>query len=150
MKELNKILRNEAIDLGLCQQWQNDWRVNKNTGELIEMFKRGIDFCIEHNWPSCQFVKTNFDRKELHNHNVYVGENVSGVVLQSGVAAIRECEGTVEVERNSVATIHCQNCDGLTVKAGRGARVFLHLYNTDIANIEEGEHSVVKIYKRDL
>ncbi|MCM1223079.1 MAG: hypothetical protein NC548_52365 [Lachnospiraceae bacterium] len=149
MKELNEILRSEAIGLGLCQQWQSDWRANKNTGELIEMFKRGIDFCLEHRWPSCEFIKANFDKVELHDHNVYVGENVTGTVLSDGVAVIRECNGVIHTGRNSVTTIHCQDSKIISIKAGRGARVFLHLYNSTVERIEEDMHSVVKVYNHN-
>ena len=52
MDKLNKDLRDKAILYGLCEQWTNDWSENRNKQELIEMWLRGIDFAILHNYPT--------------------------------------------------------------------------------------------------
>lgn len=149
MNQLNETLRNEAIGLGLCQQWQNEWAASRNTGQLIEMYKRGIDFCMEHKWPTCKWIKSNFDRAELHDHNVFVEEDVTGIMVPNGVAVVRGCHGAIETERNSVTTIHVENCANLTLKAGKFARVFLHIYDNSPVQIEEGLHSTAKVYRHE-
>lgn len=60
MDKLNTDLRDHAVSYGLCQQWQNDWQDNKNQQELIDMYIRGIDFCIEHDYPTVDYIKNNF------------------------------------------------------------------------------------------
>ena len=54
MNRLNSELRGHAVSYGLCTQWQGDWQNNKSQQELIGMYIRGIDFCIEHDYPTVE------------------------------------------------------------------------------------------------
>lgn len=149
MNQLNETLRSEAIDLGLCQKWQNDWRGNKNPGQLIEMFKRGIDFCLERRWPSCDWIRANFDVVELHHHNLCIKEKDAQLTVSEGVVVVRESTAKIMVERNAVVTIHCQDCPGVEVVLGKGARAFIHLYNTKCQCNSSSMYSVAKAYIHD-
>ena len=60
MNRLNSELRGHAVSYGLCTQWQGDWQNNKSQQELIGMYIRGIDFCIEHDYPTVVNVQANF------------------------------------------------------------------------------------------
>lgn len=57
MNRLNSELRGHAVSYGLCTQWQGDWQNNKSQQELIGMYIRGIDFCIEHDYPTVEYIK---------------------------------------------------------------------------------------------
>ena len=76
MNRLNSELRGHAVSYGLCTQWQGDWQNNKSQQELIGMYIRGIDFCIEHDYPTVEYIKGNFDRSLLHQNHIFVDEPV--------------------------------------------------------------------------
>ena len=78
MNRLNSELRGHAVSYGLCTQWQGDWQNNKSQQELIGMYIRGIDFCIEHDYPTVEYIKGNFDRSLLHQNHIFVDEPVIG------------------------------------------------------------------------
>lgn len=146
MNQLNETLRNEAIGLGLCQQWQNDWAGNKSHDELISMFLRGIDFCIEHNWPSSEWIVNNFTPQELHRNNVFVADNSVNAFLDHSIAFFKECEGTVTLNRFSVSTIHCVDCPNLTFVLKNGAKAFIHLHNSHATVDAEARFSTARVY----
>lgn len=149
MNELNKTLKAEAVSLGLCQKWQNDWEGNKSSGALIEMYKKGIDFCIDREWPSCDMILSKFDRAELRDNGVFVRESVDKIIIENGVSVIREFGGDVEISQNAVATLHCQSNELLVVRVRKGARLFLHLHKTPCLVIADEPMSLAKVYRYD-
>ena len=86
MDKLNATLRNKAIELGLCNEWQKDWSENWSNETLVSKFFDGMDFCLSHNYPSNEFIKANFDDKFLIRNNVLV--DVIRSILNSKQAAI--------------------------------------------------------------
>ena len=131
MNKLNETLRAEAIAMGLCQQWQGDWVTNKSSADLIEMYKRGIDFCFDREWPSCDWIVTQFDQAELQDKNVFIRTSGGEIVLSNGVAVVRECCNVViTIPRNAVVTLHCQRNSNLSIKLLKGAKAFIHLHDS--------------------
>lgn len=148
MNKLNETLKAEAIAIGLCQQWQNDWVTNKSSVDLIEMYKRGIDFCIDHEWPSCDWIISHFDKAELRDRNIFVGESGGEIVLSNGVAVVRDCrEVSISIPRNSVVTLHCQRNGHISVTLHKGARAFIHLHDTPAAVEAIETMATAKIYQ---
>lgn len=148
MNKLNETLRAEAIAMGLCQQWQNDWTSNKSSADLIEMYKRGIDFCLDRNWPSCDWITSHFNPAELQDRNIFVRVLGGEIILSNGVAVVRECSDVIiTIPRNSVVTLHCQQNSNLCIKLLKGARAFIHLHDSQ-AEIEAIETmAAARIYQ---
>ena len=53
-------LKEKAISLGLCTPWQKRWQ-NEDKHSLCQMYIKGLDFCIDHDYPSCTYMKKHFD-----------------------------------------------------------------------------------------
>ena len=75
-ENLSDKMKNEAVSLGLCAQWTAEWQDNTSKDDMVEKFVRGIDFCIGRNWPLAKDIKKYFG-DVIHNHGVYVDENVN-------------------------------------------------------------------------
>lgn len=114
LKTLNKTLRQQAIDNGLCEGWQRMWRCKWDRDELIQKFKEGIDFCIKNKYPSNEFIKENFTRDILRKHSILVDDHYSLLnqrmcVLQGGSTSNIRYNGwnpgTVYIRGNSYASI---------------------------------------------
>ena len=69
-KTLNSKLKQRAVQLGLCTQWTSEWESEESQDMLVKKYKRGIDFCIENNYPNNEFIKANFSRDVLLNNLV--------------------------------------------------------------------------------
>jgi hypothetical protein len=151
MNELNNELRNTAIDAGLCNVWQNDWSVDKTPEELIEMYKRGIDFCIKHDYPTLDYIKNNFPRKLLNDNLIFVDERIDfgNKELPSGVWVINgSCTGTLIFNRWAAATVYVRHNSNVTIVADGSARVFVRVM--DNAEVETSTRLGGKIALRDL
>lgn len=149
MNDLNVILRQQAVDLGLCERWQHDWNSDKDQQELIDMWKRGIDFALLHNYPATDFIKSNFDRALLNGNLIYVDEHIDLNDAPSGIYIINgECSGTIRLPQWSVATVYVRHNSKVRIEAGDFAKVFIRLYDNTEVEAEAKESAVVKVYDR--
>jgi len=118
VRNLNKTLRDEAIAFGLCEGWQRMWKNGWDRTELIQKFKEGIDFCIQHNYPSNSFIKRNFSHDLLRENGILVDDaysflNVRMCVFQGDSESIVRYNGwnagTIYVRQNSHAILTAKN-----------------------------------------
>lgn len=149
MDKLNTELRAEAIRNGLCAQWQADWADDKTPQELIEMYKKGIDFGIAYQYPSNEYIKANFDRDLLNYNLVFIDEDINLDNAPSGVYVLNgECSGTIRLAPWAVATLYLRHDTNVSIEAGDFARVFVRLYNNADATVNVCESAIVKVYDR--
>jgi len=148
MNEVNKQLKDNAIMYGLCQQWQDDWKTEKSTFELIDMYKRGLDFVIQHDYPSVDFIKKNFDMNLLNENLVFVDNDIH-VVGSSGIYVINgACSGNIAFDNFNVATINVRHNSEISIKAKGLSKVFIRVFDNAIVHVSQSEAAKVYVYKR--
>ncbi len=149
MSNLNEILRREAANLGLCAAWRHNWESDKTPQELIEMYVKGIDFSLLHDWPSVDFIKANFDRELLNRNLVFVDERINLTDASNGVYVLNgECTGTLWFNSWAAATVYVRHDSRVTVIADDYAKVFVRLYDNADVDAVELDNAVVKVYDR--
>ena len=52
MNEVTKQLAKAAQANGICTPWLNELKTLENKDALVDMYIRGLDFCLEHDYPS--------------------------------------------------------------------------------------------------
>lgn len=148
MEHLNSYLKVKAIELGLCKEWTEAWEPSHSYAELIDKYKRGIDFCIEHDYPSNEVIKAHFPEEELLFHHVYVDQ--IGVVdgHRSDTYVIQgSSKVTLEFHRYEVAMIYVRHASELNLIVGGHARVFVRLFDDASVSAEQMEQSHVFVRK---
>ena len=132
VKSLNNALRDEAITMGLCAGWQRMWKKGWDRTELIQKYKEGIDFCIQHDYPKNDFIKKNFTRDLLRENGILVDDersllNKRMCVLQGASEAIVRYNawnvGTVYIRHNSHAIVTAKNMAFVIVRLFDNAEV---------------------------
>lgn len=149
MDKLNAELRQQAVDFGLCAKWRGDWKSDKSQQELIDMWKKGIDFAIIHDYPSIDFIKANFDRKLLNRNLIFVDESIEIRNAPSGIYVINgECSGTLWFNSWAAATVYVRHNSNVRIIADDFAKVFVRLYDDAAADVIELDGAVIKVYDR--
>ena len=133
MNELNKTLKEEAINLGLCKQWTNMWNKNFSEQELINLFFEGIDFCISNRWPSAKFIKENFSVDTLRQNNVLVDDKWS-LINPVYAALIGNSECTIRYNGRVSGRVYVM--EGVSVKILANNRSFVMVHSFGKTNIE--------------
>lgn len=148
MGNLSETLKQEAVSLGLCKLWTDAWGDCDQQG-LIDKFKKGLDFCLERNWPTPDFIKANFDRDLLHTNLIYVDEHIDLKEAPNGVYVLNgECFGTLWFNSWAAATVYVRHGSNVTIVADDFAKVFVRVYDEADAEVVELGDAVVKVYDR--
>lgn len=145
--ELVQQLKKDGIDKGLCRLWQMKLRQGIDYKALIELYIRGIDFCIMNDYPTVDFIREHFKGK-CEEFGVFIDDDVEqknapNIVLNGNCRAFLEYDGysvaniyarhntrgSVNVSDNSIITIDVFDDSELSVAtAGNAAKVFVNVY----------------------
>lgn len=148
MENLSETLKRQAVNLGLCKQWTEAWG-DCDQQKLIDKYKKGIDFCLEHQYPSNEFIKDNFDPTLLHQNLIYVDEHLGLDNAPNGIYVLNgECSGTLHFREWAAATVYVRHSSKVSIIAEDFAKVFVRLYDEGEADVCDVGDAVVKVYDR--
>ena len=145
-KELNKMLRDRARELGLCDQWYNDWKNRSSKQELIEKFLRGIDFCIKNDYPKKEFIKAYFPKELLRENEVFVDDKIGETNLHRTVL-LGTTEGELKYDGYSVGKVYVQHQSVVKITACDRARVFVECYDDTKVEADAKDDSRIFLYQ---
>lgn len=139
-------LRQQAVGLGLCMEWQREWKDETDKQTLIDKYFEGLDFPMRFHWPSNKFVKENFEQELLRKNNILVDDTRSllnpkeAVILGSSVAKIR-------VNGISHSIIYLRDDSDVDLCVRNRAFVVVHLFEQAKINIRAYDAPNVLILK---
>lgn len=133
LNEKNKELRMLASKLGMCNDFSEIWCDDKSDDELITMFKEGIDFCIDKDYPSSEIIHKHFGNGSLRRNHVYVDEksthgirlfvcNISDIIVVQGDSDMELYFtgfnfSTIYVRHNAKVKISCDGSSKVNIMA---------------------------------
>ena len=146
--ELIQQLKKDGISKGLCRMWQWKLKSELNMDNLVQLYVKGIDFCISEDFPTLEFIRENFKGK-CEEFGIFIDDEVSDLVDSPDVVLNGHCkamlrysgytvarvfarhnsEAAVNVENNAIVTIDAFDDTNLVVAtAGSDTQVFVNLY----------------------
>lgn len=152
--ELIQQLKQDGITKGLCRMWQWKLKPGLNTDALIQLYVKGIDFCVKEDFPTLEFMRENFKGK-CEEFGVFVDDeipelvdspdtvlngNCKAMIEYSGYTVARvfarhNSEAAVNVANNAIVTIDAFDDTNLVIAtAGSDAQVYVNLYGNAQAN----------------
>ena len=143
MENISELLKNQAVGFGLCKEWTAEWG-NPNKDELVQKFVRGIDFCIEHNYPSVEFLKENFDGV-LQKYGVYAKSEFS--VFNEKFLDVNNSFGSAKNNLHFDTDCYVRNNSELTISAMDSSSFHISIYDNSILNIRCFNNAKVYVYK---
>lgn len=141
---ISEELKSKAISLGLCAEWTKDWGM-PDKDELCDKYIRGIDFAIEHDYPSLDYMKANFDGI-MQKHGIYVSEELH-LLNPSMVIANGKCYGAVYFDCYTVGRLYVRHNSDLSIIASGNSKVFISMYDQCRMNVICRENAKVYVYR---
>lgn len=144
MSKVSCELRQEARELGLCDKWYGEWFDNESDESLFDKYKRGIDFCIEREFPDNEYIKNHWDAAKLRANNIFVDDkaelyNPKGTIVVNGASDVCTVFGGF-----GAAEIYVRHSSKLLVRAKYMSRVMVSIW--DDAEVELDCSESAKIY----
>ena len=133
-KKLSEDLKQRAINLGLCSEWQKEW-TTEDKDELCDMYVRGIDFCIVNNYPTTEYMKRNFEGV-MQKHGIYVDEkvNIDRPKLRTYVINGKS-DAVLNLEDFDLCEVYVRHNSSIKVCIKDSARVFVCLFDNAKAEV---------------
>ena len=145
IKEINIELRRQARQLGLCDKWFNEWDLNSGYQELIDKYKKGIDFAMEHNFPSNEFIVENIDKEILEKNNIYVNTEFYEYNPKSDCVVL-DSEGKLIFGGFAVRDIYINGESDVEIEAADNSKIFVTIYNGASVHIIQRGLADIHVY----
>lgn len=141
---ISEMLREEAIKYGLCVAWTDEWGTPTKE-QLVDMYIRGLDFCIKNNYPSNEYIKTNFGII-AEEKGVYTDATVNlinpEIVILNG-----KCTGTITLSGYSSRDIHVRHNSKVKIIIKDAAKAFIRVYDNAHITVENSTGTRSFVYK---
>lgn len=144
-KDLSRTLLTQAVSLGLCTQWTEQWGEPDQQG-LIDKYLHGIDFCIKKGYPTNTFIKEHFDKDILHRNNIFVDEDVQARNMKHIAVLSGNCKGTLLFDGFSVCDIYVRHDSEVTIDCSQYCKVFINVYDRAKVNVIQKDIASVYVY----
>lgn len=142
--ELQRRLLASGIAQGMCDKFQAILSGKElSEDELCVLYHRGLDFCIEHNWPARELVDE-FDTDTLHRNGIYY--DFKGRIDAKMFNVINEdSDVTIVVPENMVCSIYVRHNSKVNLIVEPGAFCYVSCYdNSDVRVLSKAPGSKLK------
>ena len=140
--KLAKELAAEAKKKGVCEPWYKELRTLDDKRAMVEMYIKGIDFCLKNDYPGNDYIRDNFS-DIMEDYGVFVDDEID-------LANVRRCialgatNGRVAVSGYSVCEIYAKHRSRLEVTVNDHAFVRIDAFDNAEINIHAlGESRVL-------
>lgn len=142
----NNELRDRAVELGLCDQWQELWSKDWDDRKMIERYKEGIDFCLANDFPSVEYIKSHFSKEDLRKGGLFMDDKRS--VLNEKMIVVRgSSDITARYNGDTVAEVYITDTSKLKLYAKNHCHVVLHILGDAQVEIEQEDDATVLAIK---
>lgn len=162
--ELNKYILDKAKQSGICPEWANLIGNSNSKKDLMQMYVKGIDFCLEHNFPSNSDLLKLGGFDFLSDFGVYVDhkselKECDFLVLLGQCKIMAEWGGytasqaylkgtsalKAEVNGNAFLAIDCFDDSKLHLTASGDSKVLVNLYGNAKIKSSKMDNAIIKI-----
>ena len=145
-KKLNNELKTEAIQLGLCKEWQDEWNVETDKQKLIDKYFKGLDFPLKYHWPSNDYIKKNFEQPILRKNHILVDDKYSLLNPKEAVI-LGDSASTIRVNGFYHSVIYIRDVSSGRITARNRSFVIIHLFESSFVKIEAFDSANVLVLK---
>lgn len=143
-KEISNLLLEKAIDFNLCQPWQDAW--NDDFSALMSMYKRGMDFCIEHDYPSLDILRQHLKGK-TEPYNIFIDSHKEVDIYSDTAVVVGDSLVIINVSDYGVLNLYVRHNSKVIVYSGDHSIINIETYENSILEVENAHN--VNVYQYD-
>ena len=142
MKLSNELARYAKIH-GICEDWYLALKNENDINGLLDMYIRGIDFCLANDYPSNDFIANNFKGK-MEAHGVHLDETLE-IVNERKIIALGKSVGTIEINEFEVSEIFIKHDSELVLIASGNSFVMIDIFDNAKLTVLASDDAKVRI-----
>ena len=125
--KINKRLAIEAKKHNICDNWFNDILKANDKDKMIEIYLKGIDFCLLNDYPTRPFIQKHFSKEIMNKYNIFLDEKIEAQNTQN-IVILGNSSGTVEYAGYEVGQVFVSHEAKLTVIASDNSFVMVSTF----------------------
>lgn len=142
---IGKKLKLQAESLGACEKGLDNLE-KLDEQELINRYVHFIDFAVETNFPSNEFIKDNFDKALLEHNNIYVDSEFERRNARQIVVVQGNSNGMLLYDGYTTADIYVRHDSEVTIDCSRLSKVFISVYDNARVKVTQRGGASVYVY----
>lgn len=142
---LGKKLKSQAEMLGACDKGLDNLE-KLNEQELVNRYIHFIEFAIDKNFPSNEFIKENFDRSLLEHNNIYVDSVIERRNARQVVVVQGSSSGVLLYDGYTTADVYVRHNSEITIDCTRMSKVFISVYDNAKVKVLQRDGASVYVY----
>lgn len=144
-KNIGKQLKSQAESLGACEKGLNGLE-KLNEQELINRYIHFIDFIVEKDFPSNEFIKNNFDKSLLEHNNIYVDAEFERRNARQVVVIQGESKGVLLFDGMTTSDVYIRHDSEVTIDCSRLSKIFISVYDNAKIHVTQRDGASVYVY----
>lgn len=138
-----KELAKRAKARGICTPWHEELLKLGDTDirAMVEMYLKGIDFCLANNYPGNDFIRAHF-KGRMERYGVFLDDEINVENKPKCVCLGATC-GRVEVTGFNVCEIYAKDEARLDVIAKDNAFVMIDVLGNAVVNVHASDRAKV-------
>lgn len=121
-------MRKDGVDKGLCRLYQAKLRDGLSVKELADLYKEGIDFCINNDYPSLDFLREHY-KGMCEQYGVFIDDETGELENPKMVVLNGHCKTFVRYNGFTVARLFARHTSDGAVVVGGNAAVTIDLFD---------------------
>lgn len=166
MDAVAKELAKQAKKNGICEEWYKELRKLTDKRAMVDMYIRGIDFCLSNDYPTNDYIREHF-KGVMEEKGIFLDDSVNLVNFRYCVAlgktkatikvtgykacevfAKHQSEVNVVAEGDAFVEIDMFDDSTLCVTSAGKAKVHINRYGGTL-RFEQNDDSVIKVVEKD-
>jgi len=145
-KQLNTLLRKEAVSLRICDKVLGQWDADKGDCELVAMGYRNIDFLLKHHWPSNQTLKNIWSADFLRSNGVFVDDRWSANNIENSLI-LGNSKVTMRYNGWNIGRVYVRDNSQVSISAKNKSTVIVHAFDKAWIGVEQYDEARVVIIR---
>lgn len=152
-----------------CKPGLKQILLSSNESELIELYKKNIDFCLSENFPDLIYLEENVSDLLLIKHGIFLNDEtlISDqefiVILGTCFAGIEitgwntsqiyikhSCKADILAQDNAFVVIDCFDDSLIKIEATSNAKVVINVYGNAAVSSKQSGNAVIKIVNKGV
>lgn len=143
MNTIAKELAKQAKSKGICEDWYKQLKALTDKRAMIDMYIRGIDFCLSNDYPSNDYIRANF-KGIMEDKGVFLDDNVSLVNFRRCVA-LGKTKGNVKATCYKVCEVFAKHESNLNIIVEDNAFVEIDMFDNSVVSVTSAGKAKVHI-----
>lgn len=133
MNTVAKELAKQAKLKGICEEWHEELKGLTDKRAMIDMYIRGLDFCLSNEFPDNQYIRENF-KGVMEDKGVFLDDNVSLVNFRRCIA-LGKTQGEIKITGYKVCEVFAKHESNLNIIIEDNAFVEIDMFDNSVVSV---------------